>query len=119
MDVEQFLSHFPERTQKLSQLMRKEIKKCFPDIKEKVALGWKLIGYHYPYPKKDRYVFFIIPLEDGIKLGFEWGAMLADPDEELTGSGSQVRYLEFKTQQSIRTGTFKSFLIEAVEMHEK
>jgi hypothetical protein len=83
---------------------------------EKVLLGWKLIGYSYPVTKGSKYLFFIVPMKEHIKLGFEYGTQLADPDSLLSGDGTQVRYLESKTLKDIRSGRHRPFVAEAVEM---
>ena len=45
-----------------------------------------LIGYNAP-----AYFAYILPAEDHIRIGFEWGALLPDPADLLGGNAKQVR----------------------------
>jgi hypothetical protein len=62
-----------------------------PDLSEKVYPGWRGVGFRHP---EAGYVCGIFPQPDGeLRLLFERGAALPDPDGVLEGSGTQTRYL--------------------------
>ena len=49
-----------------------------------------------------------------MKLGFEFGVLLNDPDGVLEGMGQQVRYVVIKEGQAIPEGAIKQLLEAAV-----
>jgi hypothetical protein len=62
-----------------------------PDLTEHVYEGWRGVGYRHP---EAGYVCGIFPQAGGeVRLLFEHGASLQDPEGVLQGSGSQTRYL--------------------------
>jgi hypothetical protein len=62
-----------------------------PDLSEKGYPGWRGVGYRHP---DAGYVCGIFPQPGGeLRLLFEHGAALADPEGLLQGSGTQTRYL--------------------------
>ncbi len=79
--------HVPEVVE-LANRLRDVVKEVVPGVEEAGYPGWKLIGY-----RNGRYFAFIAPYPDHIRLGFEHGISLPDPDNLLKGSGSQVRYV--------------------------
>jgi hypothetical protein len=91
--VEQFLRPFPESVREIVSELRALIRKTIPDIREAVYPGWKLIGYRVVENKRDAYFCFLAPAEDRVFLGFEYGALLSDPDRLLMGDTKQVRHV--------------------------
>jgi hypothetical protein len=62
-----------------------------PDLSERLYPGWRGVGYRHP---EAGYVCGIFPQPDGeVRLLFEHGAALPDPDGVLQGSGTQTRYV--------------------------
>jgi hypothetical protein len=61
-----------------------------PDLGERIYRGWGGVGYHHP---DAGYVCAIFPRDGEVRLLFEHGARLADPDGVLEGDGTQTRYL--------------------------
>jgi uncharacterized protein DUF1801 len=59
-----------------------------PDASEAGYRGWRLIGYRSPH-----YFCFIAPQPDHVRLGFEHGHRLGDPDGLLESMGKQVRFV--------------------------
>ena len=91
--VEQFLRRYPEDVREIVSALRTLIRKTIPDVREAVYPGWKLIGYRVVENKRDAYFCFIAPAEDRVFLGFEYGALLSDPDRLLMGDTKQVRHV--------------------------
>lgn len=61
-----------------------------PDLGERIYRGWDGVGYHHP---DAGYVCAIYPRDREVRLLFEHGARLADPDGVLDGDGTQTRYV--------------------------
>jgi hypothetical protein len=60
-----------------------------PDLTERVYRGWDGIGFRHP---DAGYVCAIYP-RGGVRLLFEQGVRLDDPDGVLEGEGRQTRYV--------------------------
>ena len=71
------------------QKLRKLIAETVPDAAQVAYPVWKGIGYHHG---TSGYFCAIFPQATGVKLGFEFGVLLPDPDGVLEGAGKQVRY---------------------------
>src|SRR5687768_3962835 len=89
-DMQQFLDEYPLEVAALTLQVREAILALLPNAVEKVYLGWQGIGFHHATAG---YVCAIFPGRSGVKIGFEHGNLLHDPDHLLEGSGNQVRYL--------------------------
>jgi cytidylate kinase len=74
----------------LTQVLRAVVRTALPMATEKINLGWHGLGYHDP---EAGYVAGIFPGDGSVKLGFEHGVELPDPENLLEGDGSQVRYV--------------------------
>ncbi len=74
----------------LTQTLRAVVRSALPLATEKVNIGWHGLGYHDP---DGGYVAGIFPGEESVKLGFEHGVELPDPDGLLEGDGTQLRYM--------------------------
>jgi len=70
--------------------------------------GWGLIGYNAP-----AYFAFIAPGRDDVRIGFEWGVMLSDPDRLLEGRGSQVRYVTIRSVRVLQSRALAELLRSA------
>jgi len=63
------------------------------------------LGYHHP---DGGYLCGLFPQRDSVKLGFEFGVLLPDPDGLLEGRGRQVRYLVIRGRKDIRVRAIKN-----------
>jgi hypothetical protein len=62
-----------------------------PDLSERLYPGWRGVGYRHP---EAGYVCGLFPQPDGeLRLLFEHGATIADPEGVLEGPGTQTRYI--------------------------
>ena len=84
-----------------------------PGLDERVRRGWHSVNYHHPAAG---FVCAIFPLADRVQLVFERGALLPDPDGRLTGTGRQVRMLEFADVRTVDPAVVVEFLDLAVEL---
>jgi hypothetical protein len=95
--IDELLSACEPGVRRLANAARKRISTVVPHATEKLRPGWGLIGYNAP-----AYFAFIAPARDHVRIGFEWGVMLADPQRILEGSGSQVRHVTIRTAGDLR-----------------
>jgi hypothetical protein len=87
-----------------------------PEATERAYPGWHGVGYHHP---RAGYFCGIFPQAESVKLGFEWGALLADPDGLLGSGGKQVRYLEVRTPDAVPEEAIVAFLLETIALRER
>ena len=87
--VHGFLSERDPEARELALWLRDVVLAAEPDLAERVYPGWDGIGYRHP---DAGYVCGIFPRDDGVRLLFEHGARLDDPDGLLEGQGSQTRH---------------------------
>lgn len=76
-----------------------------PGVTEKLRSGWGLIGYNAP-----AYFAFIVPERDKLRIGFEWGVMLPDPNRLLEGTASHVRYVTIRTARGVAAPALANLL---------
>jgi hypothetical protein len=97
----------PELLQ-LANTLREIIHDLVPEVEEAGYPGWKLIGY-----RNRRYFGFIAPMSDHIRLGFEHGATLPDPEGLLYGDGRQVRYIPLYSLNDLQVEPIKDLILTA------
>ena len=99
------------QVRELVQRLRELVVATVPNAKEIAYPVWKGLGYHHP---EGGYFCGVFPQGDGVKLGFEFGVLLSDPDGVLEGTGKQVRYVVIKEGQAIPEDAIKRLLEAAV-----
>jgi hypothetical protein len=98
-----------ERAQQLRDLIRTTL----PDATERGYPGWHAIGYRH---RVSVYFCGIFPQQESVRLGFEWGARLPDPEGVLGGTGKQVRYLEVRPGEEIDEQVANGPLVNAISL---
>ncbi len=83
------------------------------DAEERVYPGWHGLGYIHP---EAGYVCGIFPRGDHVRLGFEHGHLLPDPDGLLTAAGSQVRYVVVQPGTTLPATGIRDLIADAVEL---
>jgi hypothetical protein len=101
-------SHSPE-VRAIAARARALIKRELPGVEENGYPGWRLIGYRHG----GAYLCFVAPLKDHVRLGFERGIYMNDPEELLEGDGTQVRYVRLSNEELPEEGLAR-LLKEAV-----
>jgi hypothetical protein len=86
--------HTPE-VRAIAECARVLIKRELPEVEENGYPGWRLIGYR----QGGAYLGFVAPLKDHVRLGFERGVYMNDPDGLLEGDGTQVRYVRLSSEE--------------------
>ena len=67
------------------------------------------------HPRKG-YFCGVFPLTDAVKLCFENGRLLSDPEELLEGHGKKVRYVIFRDTDDLRNASIKKLLIASINL---
>ena len=110
--AELLAEHTPE-VAALAERLRRVVRSAMPAATEQVYSGWHGFGYIDP---NAGYVCGIFPIADRVKLGFEHGAMLPDPDGLFTSGGSRVRYVELWPKDEIPAEAIADLIADAVEL---
>lgn len=110
---EQILGGHTPQIRALAEQLRRLILETVPDAVEAAYPVWRGIGYRHP---ECGYFCGIFPQKNAVKLGFEYGVLLPDPDGLLEGDGKQVRYLIFKEEKEIRIGAIKKLIRAAIRL---
>jgi DNA transformation protein len=84
----QILEGYSSEVRELAERLRRIVLEEAPDAEEAGYVGWRLIGYRSPH-----YFCFVAPQADHVRLGFEHGVRLGDPDGLLEPMGKQVRFV--------------------------
>ncbi len=95
--IDELLAPYGPKVVTLANAARRRITTLVPHAVERLRPGWGLIGYQAP-----KYFAFIVPLKDGVRIGFEWGVRLDDPAGLLEGDGSQVRFVTITNAGQLR-----------------
>ncbi len=95
--IDELLAPFGPKVVTLANAARERITSLVPHAVERLRPGWGLIGYSAP-----KYFAFIVPVKDGVRIGFEWGVRLDDPAGLLEGNGSQVRFVSITRASQLR-----------------
>ena len=106
------VGHSP-RVQALATRLRALIRAAAPAAKESAYLGWHGIGYRHP---RCGYFCGIFPQNESVRLLFEHGILLPDPDRLLVGNGKQTRYVDIRRQQDIKARPLKRLIAAALAL---
>lgn len=109
--VEDILARHNPEVRALVERLRKIVRDTVPDAVEAAYPGWHAIGYRHP---GTGYFCGIFPQDASVKLGFEFGVLLPDPDGLLEGAGKQVRYVNIKENKDIRVSAIIKLLEAAI-----
>ena len=104
--------HTPE-VRELCEALRSLVRAEVPEAIEVAYPSWHGIGYHHP---RCGYFCAIFPMKDTIKLGFEFGVLLPDPEGMLTGDGRQIRYVNIHWQADIRAEAIRQLIQAALSL---
>lgn len=108
---DELLARYPPRIRALALRLRELVRGVMPGAAERVNPGWRSLGYHHP---EAGYVCGIFPFEDEVRLLFEHGAALADPEGVLTGHTRQVKWIPVRTARDIRVRPIRALLAAAI-----
>ena len=106
------IDHTPD-VRLLVQAVRAIIFEVVPEASETAHPSWRSLNYRHP---QSGYFLGIFPMRDTVRLAFEFGVLLPDPGNLLTGEGRQVRYLDLRDQAAFPTEALKEFILAALAL---
>lgn len=115
-EIDEYLAPYSAEIRAVCSDLRALIKDAIPGVQEKLVRGWQLIGYRTPSGSGSRYFCFIAPYANRVRLGFEWGVLLADEEGLLQDSGSQVRSFYFGDTVDLQPELIAQYILEAAEV---
>lgn len=115
-DIDVYLEPYSPEIRAVCGVLRALIGETVPGVQEKLLRGWQLIGYRTPSASGSRYFCFIAPYNERVRLGFEWGVLLADEARLLQDSGTQVRSLYFDNMGDLQPNILQPAIREAAEV---
>ena len=114
--IDNFLSSYGEEVFASALKLRNVVMKNLPDVIEQIDQPAKMIAYCYGQ-KYSQLICMIIPSKKGLKLGFNRGVELPDPESILEGAGKISRYVEIKSDSQIKSAAIKKLLKEAYSLY--
>jgi hypothetical protein len=117
-NIDDFLSQYDEQVFRNALTLRKIIFANLPDIIEQIDIPARMIAYCYGQ-KYSELICTIIPSKKGLKLGFNWGTELPDPDKLLQGNGKISRYVEIKSEEQIKSKAIKNLLVSVLRIYKQ
>jgi hypothetical protein len=95
----------------LTLWVRQLVFEAEPDLAERLYRGWDGIGFRHP---DGGYICAIYPRDDEVRLLFEHGARLDDPDRILQGEGSQTRFIPITKRNNELAAVLQQYVNAAV-----
>lgn len=117
-NIDDFLSNYSDEVFSSSLKLREIILANLPGITEQLDLPAKMIAYCYGQ-KYAELICVIIPSKKGLKLGFNRGSKLPDPDHLLEGSVKISRYVVIQSEKDIRPAAIKRLLVNALKLYKQ
>jgi hypothetical protein len=112
-DVYDFLLNSHPGLADLALWVREAVLAGEPDLTERVYLGWDGIGFRHP---DAGYVCAIYPRdqEQEVRLLFEHGVRLDDPEGLLEGAGTQTRFIRIRVEDELLAAAISRYVHDAM-----
>ena len=107
----EFLTEEHPETAGLALHLRDVVRNAEPDFEERVYRGWDGIGFRHP---DAGFVCAIYPQAEHVRLLFEHGRALQDPDGLLEGDGRQTRYVTVRAADPVLAAKLRDLVRAAV-----
>jgi hypothetical protein len=117
--AEFLLDDYPDAIRETGHALRDLIFRTVPGAVETIRPGWRWIAYSLPDGRRVRNFAWIGPERVHIHLGFEHGALLADPHRLLHGAEERLkkfRYFTFEPSIDIDEAVLADYLRRAVDL---
>jgi hypothetical protein len=116
--INEFLSKYDDEVFINATHLREVLFENLPDIVEQLDTSAKLIAYCYGQ-KYIELICVLIPSKKGLKLGFNRGVDLPDPDNLLEGTGKISRFVKIKSAEQINSLSLKRLLKTALSAYRQ
>lgn len=120
-NVEEMLDYLPDEEREMTELLRKIVFSCHPEITEKLS-------YNVPYYKLHKQLCFIWPAAilwgkkktyAGVRFGFTSGHLLTNETGYLDqGNRKFVCYKDFLSLKDIDAELLRAYIFEAIAIDE-
>jgi hypothetical protein len=117
-EIEIFLSQYNEQVYAHALKVRNILLAKLPGIIEQIDLPAKMIAYCYGQ-KYSELICVIIPSKKGLKLGFNRGTQLPDPDMLLEGTGRISRYVPIQSMEQINSKPLEELIDSALSAYKQ
>ena len=118
LHFDEFLAHYDVAVKQHAETLRDIILKTLPGCTEQLDLPAKMIAYCYGQ-KYAALICVLIPSKKGLKLGFNRGTQLSDPDKILEGRAKISRYVVIKSLDPIFIEKIRNLLIHAFQLYKQ
>jgi len=113
MDAAELIAEHTAPVRDLIEQVRAAVRGAMPEAEERVYVGWHGLGYVHPTAG---YVCGIFPRRDSVKLGYEQGSELPDPDRLFAAGGNQVRYIVLQPGDAVPAAGIAELIDSAIEL---
>lgn len=113
---EEISASFDPYVRDLANHTKALITEVCPDVVEVPWVKQKVVGYGVGPRKMSEHFCYIAFHKDHVNLGFNQGAELPDPHEQLEGPGKMLRHLKISAAQDLRNPAIRD-LLEAARVH--
>ena len=117
-EIDAFLSPYGEEVFIRALALRQVLLALLPDITEQIDKPARMIAYCYGQ-KYAELICVLIPSKKGLKLGFNRGTELPDPNKLLEGTGKISRYVQIKSAEQIKSAAVKKMILAALKLYRE
>lgn len=107
--IEAFFAGYPPDVQAISRMLRVMVNNSMPHAYEVLFAKHNHIGYLFTESMHDR-VCYICPLKDYVRLGFDYGGYLDDPEQMLEGTGKRMRHVKLRSVKESENPALKQLV---------
>jgi hypothetical protein len=106
-----YLSEEHADAYRLAAWTRGEVLAAEPSFEERIYRGWRGVGFRHP---DAGYVCGLFPDGDEVRVVFEHGAAMVDPERLLEGKGTQTRHYTVRDDGEGTRRTLRKLIEQAV-----
>ena len=117
-EITDFYAQYSPQVSAHALLLREVVLANLPGIIEQLDIPARMVGYCYGQ-KYSELICVIIPSKKGLKLGFNRGTELPDPEKLLKGTGKISRYVEIKSDTQINSIAIKQLLLSGLKAYKE
>ena len=111
-----YLAPYDQHVSSLTLALRDMVLEEAPEAIESIMKGYAVsIGFSFTgKPLKDGFCH-IVTYSSHVNLGFNRGALLADPNRVLKGTGKSIRHIKFCKQSELEAPFIRRYIQAAIE----
>jgi hypothetical protein len=103
---------------RLARALRKLLTDVYPDVVEVPWPAQHVIGYGVGPKKMTEHFCYIGAYGDRVNLGFNYGAVLPDPESVLEGTGKKYRHVKIRGLEDTTRPALRELLKAAIQERE-